>query len=219
MSKKIAIVAIVTVAIIFSVGAMSASNSTKNVISTANSAQTTDASDTQATAPTQPPAAINLTTPNDEGNFYDIITNAVTQYNQAPNDMAKGAVRHKRKVDICNAFATPKISNWLGQITNLSATGKGNGVLSISLNGAFTLSTNNNEISEDMMGMKTVIPVNSTLFNKVSQMKVGDTVYFSGTFNPDDNDCFQEMSLGTDGAMQNPDFLFDFTDVREATPQ
>jgi hypothetical protein len=151
-----------------------------------------------------------------EQTFVNIIATYMAQYNAAANDMAKGAARHARKVAICNAFSSPHISNWAGTIQTLDSTGSGNGVLSIAVNPNLTISTTNNDISDALD--HTTIPAGSALFNAVSAMKTGDQVYFSGDFQTSDDDCFEEDSLTTDGSMQQPDFDFRFTAVREAQP-
>jgi hypothetical protein len=178
------------------------------------STTTTTTTDTAAAQPVAPPPTFPV--PTDEQNFVNLVASFTQQYNSAGNDMEKGAVRHARQLAICQQFSR-RVAGWVGTITTLDATDKGNGILTLKLSDTISAGTTNNEFSEDLETTPTLIPSGSPLFNKVSGMKVGDTVTFSGTFGASDTDCFQEDSLTTDGSMQNPDFLIHFSDVSEAT--
>lgn len=173
---------------------------------------------TQASAATPAPAtqAPAYVIPQDEQNFVNIIGTFIQQYGQAANDMQKGAVRTARRAAICSAFPSMHVKDWVGSIATLDSTDKGNGVLGVSLNENLTVTTNNNDLS-DSLGTATTIPESSPLFAIVSKMKTGDAVIFSGDFQPSDNDCFDELSLTTDGGMQQPEFEFKFTNVKAAT--
>jgi hypothetical protein len=45
-------------------------------------------------------------------------------------------------------------------------------------------------------------------------MKEGDEVVFSGTFFASDVDCVEEHSMGLQGSMSEPEFIFRFTSVK-----
>ena len=215
--KNLFLAAIGIVVVIVILGVIGSSHSTGPVTAdpsgTGQSAATTasDNSDT-STDPAAPPV------PADEQQLSDIVAKYIDAYNRAGNDMAKGAVRHERAKAICQAFPSFTVSDWVGKVSTLDSTDKGNGILVLSIDQNITIGTTNNEFSDSLFN--TLIPVNSPLFTAVSAMKVGDLVDFSGSFvggdSAIDNDCFSEQSLTTDGSMQNPAFYFKFSSVKEA---
>lgn len=170
-------------------------------------AESNTTSPTPASAPSVPPV------PYEEAQFVQIVRQSSTDYDAGANDMAKGATRPARAQKLCATGNRPTVQNWLGVINELSSNNAGKGVLSIRLDQHLTLATNNNDLS-DAMGMTTLISPGTPLFQAVSQMKVGDTVIFSGSFASNEKDCFEEQSLTQEGSMQDPSFLFQFTDVR-----
>ena len=63
------------------------------------------------------------------------------------------------------------------------------------------VTTWNNSLSD--FQDKTLVPVDSPLFRRVSQMSVGQAVRFSGEFVHDDLDFAREKSMSVSGAMTN----------------
>jgi hypothetical protein len=190
------------------------------------SAQVTAASDQsqqqdQAAPAPQPVAAPAYTVPAQEQDVVNIVQQYVQSYDNAANDMVKGSIHRQRGIALCKALGRSHVVNWIGKISTLDSDSRGNGVLAIEVSNRITLLTNNNDMSEDMnkigsQGGTTMIPAGSPLFQAVSAMQVGEMVKFSGDFFTSSDDCVEEMSLTTDGGMDNPEFLFRFTGVQAA---
>jgi hypothetical protein len=149
-----------------------------------------------------------------EQEFITAVRQGQAAYRAAPNEMAKGGTRARRRAAICQSLPSLAVSGWIGQIQKLSSNSDGQGVLYISLAPDIRVETWNNDFSD--VSYHTLIEPSSALFAAVSQMKEGDQVIFSGTFFPSDVDCVEEHSLTLDGSMTDPEFVFRF--VRAGKP-
>ena len=76
--------------------------------------------------------------------------------------------------------------------------------------------TTNNGLSDSLSNLKTLIPVGSAAHTEAMALRKGQQVRFSGTFARSRDDCLEETSLTVSGAMNSPEFLFQFSDVRPA---
>src|SRR4051812_28897335 len=63
---------------------------------------------------------------------------------------------------------------------------------------------------------QTLIDPGSALFAKISTLKVGQKVVFSGTFTRSETDCIKETSLTLSGSINKPEFILRFSEVRPA---
>ena len=192
--------------VIFLVGAFVAGSDKKDSAEASGSSS----APAKAVASTAPKAPV---LPSDETNFIDAITSARSAYRAAQNDMAKGGIRASRRTAICQALAQMSVRNWVGRIQNLSSNSEGKGVLEISIAKDVSVKTWNNALSD--IADKTLIATDSALFQTASRMKVGDTVYFSGSFLRSSDDCVRESSLTTDGSMKDPAFIIQFDSIQK----
>jgi hypothetical protein len=149
--------------------------------------------------------------PGDEQQFIRAVQDARTAFQQAPNEMAQGGTRAQRREAICRVLSTPTVSGWIGHISKLGSNSDGKGVLEISLAEGLLIKTWNDDLSD--ISDNTLIDPSSPLFHDLSQMKVGDEVFFSGLFLPSALDCVQEASLTLSGSMTDPEFVFRFMNV------
>jgi hypothetical protein len=106
------------------------------------------------------------------------------------------------------------ISNWLGKVSQLSSNGDGKGVLTLTVAPDISVGTWNNDFSD--IGDHTLIDPRSAVFSKASATKEGQWVWFSGEFRPSDVDCIKESSITIDGSMDEPNFIFEFSDLSAA---
>lgn len=86
------------------------------------------------------------------------------------------------------------------------------GVLYVSLAPNIRIETWNNDFSDS--SRHTLIAPLSQLFAVISQMKEGDEVVSFGTSFASDVDCVEEHSMGLQGSMSEPEFIFRFTSVK-----
>jgi hypothetical protein len=70
------------------------------------------------------------------------------------------------------------------------------------------------------IGANTLMNPDSAVFKAASNLKPGQTVEFSGDFPTDQfsGGCFMESSLTLDGKIEEPDFIFRFSEVAPASP-
>lgn len=176
-----------------------------------------DQHQTEARKALRTPVVAGAVLPAEEQGFIRAVQQSQAAFQSAPNEMAAGGIRFQRRAAICQILPTMFVSDWAGRITTLESNSDGKGVLGISLADGISVKTWNNDISD--IGDRTLIEPSSPLFAAVSQMKVGDQVLFSGTFlSPgNDVDCVKEASVSLRGSMSEPEFLFRFTVVREAS--
>jgi hypothetical protein len=89
----------------------------------------------------------------------------------------------------------------------------GKGILDVELSGSsrIKIKTWNNSLSD--IGDDTLIPHGSLVYNQVANLSQGDMVYFSGRFASGDLDYIKESSMTESGAMNEPEFIFTFTNV------
>ena len=149
--------------------------------------------------------------PSSETAFIATLKNARQQYNAGSNEMAKGATRPARKAALCNLITGLETTNWVGKIATLSTNNDGRGVLAISIADDIQVKTWNNALSD--IGDHTLIDPNSDLYRRALSLQKGQIIRFSGHFFRNDTDCIQETSLSMSGSMQEPEFLFQFSDV------
>jgi hypothetical protein len=178
----------------------------------------TPTSPTTSTTPAATPTIVRPQPPMPaaEQAFIRAVQRGQVAFQAAPNEMAQGGTRAQRRVAICQSLNVPEqgvlVSDWVGQIDRLSSNSGGKGVLYISLAPSIRVETWNNDFSDS--SHHTLIEPSSPLFAVASQMKQGDEVVFSGTFFASGVDCVEEHSMGLQGSMSEPEFIFRFTRVK-----
>lgn len=149
--------------------------------------------------------------PQDQLKFIEIVKNAQDKVVSAGNDMVKGGIRMEREKALCG-LVNGSIKDWVGTLIEIDANSDGKGVLSIEIEKNITVKTWNNDISDS--DTQTMLAPGSPIFQKVSQMKVGQQVKFSGDFfQGSDGECLLEGSLSLDGKITDPEFIFRFSAV------
>ncbi|MGS5102124.1 hypothetical protein [Escherichia coli] len=148
-----------------------------------------------------------------ESAFVDVIEKAIIKSKSAKNDMQIGGIKALRDKEICNILQVKSVSNWIGQVKKVSANSDGKGVLALSLPSGILIKTWNNSFSDTKYN--TLMEPGTEIFNRASELSVGDVVYFSGTFFEDNDDCISESSLSLSGKVKEPEFIFRFSDIRK----
>lgn len=148
-----------------------------------------------------------------EAAFIDIVRKSMIDAGNAKNDMQVGGIKSVRDKGICNLLTVKSISNWIGEVKQITANSDGKGVMVLSLPNNILIRTWNNSFSD--MRDKTLIEPGTKLFSDASELSPGDVVYFSGSFFEDENNCISEGSLTLSGKIKEPEFIFKFSDVRK----
>lgn len=156
-------------------------------------------------------AAVAGDMPQDQRQFIDIVERFDRAYAQADTDIAKAATRAQRAKAICGAIRTPLVQNWTGTVLKVSSNRDGKGVLELTLATHTRVTTWNDPIAD--IGDNTLIDPKTPLFAQVVLLKKNKQVLFSGSFLPDSMDCFRETSMTLSDSMDQPEFLFRFSDI------
>jgi hypothetical protein len=149
--------------------------------------------------------------PQDQKQFIEIIERFHRAYTQADSDITKDAARLQRAKAICAAIRTPVVQNWTGTVLKVSSNREGKGVLELTLSTHMRVTTWNDSIAD--VGDHTLIDPKSPLFDQTVLLKKNQQVLFSGSFIPDPMDCFREISMTLSDSMDQPEFLFRFSDI------
>jgi len=137
--------------------------------------------------------------------------NGQVNFRKATNKLAKGATRPQRKKELC-AYKGAH-NGWIGQVAKLDSNNEGKGVLSIIFANDMFIKTHNNALSD--MRAKTLLEPGTEIFDKAVTLNRGDIIQFDGYTFADKTDCIQEMSLTLKGSMQEPNYIFKFTDLKK----
>jgi hypothetical protein len=121
------------------------------------------------------------------------------------------ATRLQRAKAICTAIRTPVVQNWTGTVFKVSSNREGKGILELTLPAHIRVTTWNESIAD--VGDHTLIDPNTPLFDQTVLLKKNQQVLFSGSFIPDPKDCFREISMTLSESVDEPKFLFRFSDI------
>lgn len=158
------------------------------------------------------PQKAQVALPAEQQQFNTAVTPFIVQYQGAPNELKKSALRSERKSALANTLKTLEFNEWIGTIRKMETTSEGNAHLVIRFEGTPVRIQNwNNELSD--IGSKTLIPKNSELFKAVAELAVGNRVKVSGTFLSGNKDHIEEHSLTEAGSMTEPEFTVKFSKV------
>ena len=153
--------------------------------------------------------------PKDQIEFIKVIDQHVDLYYRAPNELQKSAARSARKTAISSQLGGKRsIYNWVGEIKRLgttSASPNDKAYLSIKISPDIDIKTWNNSFSDT--SDNTLIAMDSVMYKKLSKLKRGQLVKFSGRFVSDSKDFIKESSLTNNGSMNSPEFILKFTDI------
>jgi hypothetical protein len=123
----------------------------------------------------------------------------------ADNQLKKSALRDERKAAIKAALPSLKVRDWAGEIRSMQTDSQGDAYLGIRLEGS-------NSIVLKVQRVKK----GTEVYKKLSELKNGDKILFSGTFLRGDLDYLKETSWTERGAMTQPDFTFELEDASAA---
>lgn len=150
--------------------------------------------------------------PDQERHFIRIVEQSIARSNSATNDMQRGGIKADRTDALCHVLKNKFAGDWIGKVQTVDSNSDGRGVLSIRLARGISVKTWNNALS-DILDNTLLIP-RTPIFNTASNLKIGDYVIFSGHFIPDVDNCITEASMGLSGGLEEPEFIFKFSDIR-----
>ncbi len=115
-----------------------------------------------------------------------------------------------------------EIQEWTGYIAEMDTISSANNFVSLKVTlhrGEHTISLQTDHWLYDRTKWA-LIPLSGDVGENLRKLKIGSYVKFSGNFFRAGNDsvtpCIQELSITREGAMKTPEFLFRFTNIRDA---
>lgn len=158
----------------------------------------------------------SITLKKDQQNLTALIDSVKVMYENTENPLKKTALRKERKNALKTLFNNRNVSNWKGELSdmNTSTDNQGKAYISVRLLGTNSVNLGTSYISD-------MFPVGSKLFNKLSEIEVGDIIEFSGTFRYDYEyqDHLDENSSTEYGSMHYPEFNFIFKSIEKYVPE
>lgn len=170
------------------------------------------ASSSSSTATEQPKQErIEDSYPDQEKSFIQVVEQAINSSKSSANEMQKGGVKADRTDALCSLLKNKSVKNWVGKVYTVDSNSDGKGVLTIQLTRDISVKTWNNALSD--ISDNTLLTPRTPIFNAASNLKKGDYVTFSGRFISDTESCIRESSLGLSGGLEEPEFIFKFSDI------
>jgi hypothetical protein len=159
----------------------------------------------------------NIAVSPEQQSFVQLIESFYTPYRDAgSNELQKSQQRALRKEALQASLRSLDFKDWIGTILNVGTTGDGNAHITIELqNSSVELKTMNNELSDSLNDVKTLIPIGSVAFNSLINLEKGDLVKVSGRFVRDigNSDVIFVVALTERGAMIDPSLLVRFDSI------
>ena len=149
--------------------------------------------------------------PDSQKKLEEVCATYSKEFSNAANELQESTIRENRRKAL-QQLNIKNASDWIGTLSDMTTTTEGTAHIEITLNNELKVSNWNNRLSDS--GANTLIPMDSALYKKLTDMNKGAKVRFSGVFFPNDSkDFIKEKSLTIRGAMKSSDFLVKFDDV------
>lgn len=162
-----------------------------------------------SSASAQQTKSVSLT--NFQRDFLETVYLYKDKYSKADNELKKSALVSERTQAFKKLKGDPlKIKDWYGVLKSMGTNSDGKAYVEIEIGKDVTVKTWNNAFSDS--SDKTLIPQKSFIYQKLSDMKEGNVVKFSGRLKRFSN-------LTEAGKMESPDILFLFSDIEKVGDQ
>lgn len=119
--------------------------------------------------------------------------------------------KRKRKIELSKLDYD--FTNWDGKIEAIESVGDEYAYVSISICRNVSIKTWNNEFSD--MFDKSLIHIDSEIYEKIIDLDKGNIVITSGSFTKSDTDYFQETSITDSGSLSEPEYLVKFREIKK----
>jgi len=143
----------------------------------------------------------------DKEKFCKIIKKYQDKSFETSNGLKLQQLRRKRKKDLSSLKS--KAFEWKGKIADIDSVGSEYAYVSVRICEDTYVKTWNNEFSD--MTSKTLIHIDSKMFDQLIEFSEGDEVKCSGTFSSSKEDYFLETSMTEKGSLLEPEFLVKFS--------
>jgi hypothetical protein len=155
---------------------------------------------------------LDIVIPQEQIDFCDCVNYFTKQYAIAPNELKKSQLRIARKKKLQDVLASLRFNDWVGELTELGTTTDGGAYVSVRLhNSSIILKTWNNHVSD--LFDNSIIPINTPLYENVSNLPKNCNVKINGAFRVSDEDFLKECSITEEGSMTEPEFIVNFNQI------
>ena len=149
--------------------------------------------------------------------FHNTLKGFSQEYKAASNEIKKSAVCRKKRDYLLATVPSGRISNWIGTIKRIGTT-KGGDYAFVDIESdiadcKISYITWNNSFSD--IGDRTMIPLNSPVYNQLGNLNEGNKVVFTAQFIKDKQDGFKEGSFTEGGNVTDTEFIVRFIDIRK----
>jgi hypothetical protein len=179
--------------------------------SSSSSTETTSGSDT----PSESQKLEKIGSP-DQIPFHKKFIELKNKYRQGENEIKKSAVYREMAAYVLSYIPNKKIENWEGKLKKLG-TNEGGSKVYITIESEIEdfeieFKTYNNDLSD--YGDNTMIPLNSTVYKQLENLKEGDKVIFSASFITDSKKGFKQSNLVEQSNITSPEFVVRFANIK-----
>ncbi len=146
-----------------------------------------------------------------ESRFIGAVNSFVSQYGNAVNALQRSSLRSARMSQLAQVSGDRAITAWVGTIKEVTTAPNGDVAVAVQLpDSNIVLRTMTKSFAD--MSLKTMIPKDSPLHDRVTALTNGAMVKFDGTF-LFGNDYLKELSSNDKDSLTKPEFLVQFKDI------
>ena len=142
-----------------------------------------------------------------QSTFVELIDRFYRQFREATTDLQRNNARRER----CSAIdqLSPNVVNWIGTVEDISTGMFASGKAELTVRIAKNITVTTGSIGEMLISR------DSPIFASLAKMKNGTRIRFSGKFQRDSTDGFEELSLTEKGSMKAPSFVIKFDTIKQ----
>ncbi|MBZ9812471.1 hypothetical protein [Mesorhizobium sp. CA7] len=173
----------------------------------------------------KPPSRVNLLGPEQEPKFVNINAQFREKYKTESNDLLKSTMFEKRRGEL-TGFGKGSVAHWTGTVSEVKAVGLGpywasltvdvgsgvkigSGGLLDSPKATFAAPDTLEAVPVDV----SLISPKSTLYETLLELKIGQTIEFSGNFYPSEAGGILDMNLLEENSILTPFYRFKFETI------
>ena len=163
----------------------------------------------------------NDAAPPDERSFVQVVSDYGGSKFIDSRPLEAVPLRRQRAAALCAAVPRGVVSNWAGRVEEVSATNRWDAILRIYLYGGGSVFLQNWNEKTNAIEDKFPVAENSPAFSEISKLERNALIKFSGSFQPNQSDCFRTTGSGSGNesgnlaeTLMSPTFIFRWDDVR-----
>ena len=134
-------------------------------------------------------------------------------YAEQDGEVRKSAVRYERALAIARVLGDRRAEGWRGRLERMR-TIEGRAFVEVAIGERVVVRSVGGLVADLPFG--TLIPPGTELFGRLTRLREGEAVVFSGTFLTGERDFIREGSRSEELAMTRPEFILRFDAIDEA---